>query len=101
MFAAMLQAHSKHIASNLMQEGTMRAIFSLVGLLLVVVLVGMLAKKQLATTVQLPASAPPGVVMPTMTPGATAAQQSQQIQQQFKTQLDAAMQQARPVEDDK
>jgi UPF0716 family protein affecting phage T7 exclusion len=69
----------------------MRAIFSVLGLLLVVAIVGLLAKKQLSTT----------IAVPDTTPGTTVQQQSQQIQQQVKQSVDAAMQQARPMPDDK
>jgi hypothetical protein len=81
----------------------MRAIFSLVSLVVVLGGVGLLAKKQL-TSQQTPARAEANnaqVALPVTTPGATAAQQSQQIQAQVKTALVAAMQQARPVPDDK
>lgn len=65
----------------------MRAIVSVVGLLLVVAAVGLLAKKQMGST--------------TITPEAGPQQQSQQIQQQVKQSVEAAMQQARPMPDDK
>nr|WP_315242762.1 hypothetical protein [uncultured Albidiferax sp.] len=63
----------------------MRAVFSVVGLLLVVVLVSLLAKQQtgpLAPTPQAPASA-------------------QQVQQQVRQALDAAMQTPRDVAEEK
>jgi Na+-transporting methylmalonyl-CoA/oxaloacetate decarboxylase gamma subunit len=69
----------------------MRAIVSVLGLLLVVAIVGLLAKKQLSTP----------IAGPEATPGATVQQQSQQVQQQVKQSVEAAMQQARPVPDDK
>lgn len=71
--------------------------FGLLGLLLALVIVGLLVKKQLA-----------GVAAPVLPAGPSAAgaapagdvrAQSQQIQQQFKKSLDAAVQ-ARPVTDD-
>ena len=65
----------------------MRSIFSLLGLLAVVLVIGLLVKKQLA-----PAPANPGEA-PKLTP--------QQTQQQFKQTLDAAMQTPRPEPDDK
>jgi uncharacterized membrane protein len=71
----------------------MRGLFGLVGLLLVLVIVGLLVRKQMVPA----KTAAPGLVIPAGTP----AQQSQQTQQQFKQSLDAAMQQARPVPDDK
>jgi UPF0716 family protein affecting phage T7 exclusion len=69
----------------------MRAMFGVLGLLLVLAIVGLLAKKQLSTS----------IAVPTATPGATVQQQSQQVQQQVKESVEAAMQQARPVPDDK
>jgi hypothetical protein len=78
----------------------MRALFSLVGLLLVVALVGFMAKKQLQSTSSLGPKPPEGVVVPQTTPGATVQQQSQQITQQVKQSVEAAMQQARPASDE-
>jgi hypothetical protein len=69
----------------------MRAMFGVLGFLLVLAIVGLLAKKQLGTP----------IAVPTATPGATVQQQSQQVQQQVKESVEAAMQQARPVPDDK
>ena len=66
----------------------MRAI-GLIGLLLALVIVGVLVKKQL------------GAVAGTQAVDSPArAQQPQQVQQQFKQSLDAAMQQPRPIPDD-
>lgn len=65
----------------------MRAIVSVVGLLLVVAAVGLLSKKQLGAT--------------TGSSDASPQQQGQQIQQQVKHSVEAAMQQARPMPDDK
>jgi Tfp pilus assembly major pilin PilA len=59
----------------------MRMIFSLVGLLIVVAIVGILAKKQLSAVTQLPVTAAP----------ANIAEQSKQIQTQVKDQLNEAM----------
>jgi uncharacterized protein involved in exopolysaccharide biosynthesis len=78
----------------------MRALFSLLGLLLVVALVGFMAKKQLQSTATLSVKPPEGVVLPQTTPGATVQQQSQQITQQVKQSVEAAMQQARPASDE-
>ena len=73
----------------------MRAIFGVLSLLLVLAVVGLLVKKQLASPQQaIPASAP-------AKPAGTVQEQSQQIQQQYKQAIDAALQQARPVPDDK
>ena len=66
----------------------MRSIFGFVGLLLVVAIIGLVAKKQFSSVA-------------VVSPGATVQQQSEQIQQQVKQSVDAAMQQARPVVDDK
>ena len=76
----------------------MRAIFGVLSLLLVLAVVGLLVKKQLASTQQ----AVPALMLPAPTnPEATVQQQSQQIQQQYKQAIDAAMQQARPMPDEK
>ncbi len=81
----------------------MRSIFGIVSLLVVLAVVGVLAKKQLGAVAVVPTQAPAdsGVVMPTTTPGASPQQQSQQIQQQVKQSVEAAMQQARPMPDEK
>ena len=63
----------------------MRAVFSVVGLLLVVVVISLLAKKQIAPMVS--------------TPQGTAS--AQQAQQQVKQALDAALQQPRATPDEK
>ena len=68
----------------------MRAFFSIVSLLIVLTIVGVLAKKQLGGT----SAVPPGA-----TPGATPQQQSQQVQQQIQQSVEGAMQ-ARPMPDD-
>lgn len=79
----------------------MKAMFGLVGLLLTLAIVGVLVKKQMRGVPGPINTVPAGVVVPSTTPGATPQQQSQQIQQQFKQSLDAAMQQTRPMPDDK
>ena len=71
----------------------MRVVFSALSLLVVVAIVGLLAKKQLTSA---PAPAQPteaGVVVPSGTP--------QQQVQQYKQAVQGAMQQARPMPDDK
>ena len=76
----------------------MRAIFSILGLLLVVVTVGLLARKQLASVPAPPAPAAvaaPGTVMPA--PTGTPQQQVRQFQQAVQE----TMQQPRPMPDDK
>ena len=76
---------------------TMRAIFGVVGLLLVVAIVGVLAKKQLSSGVapDTPAAgtAEPGAPVVTGTP-------RQQVDQ-FKKAAEGAMQAPRPVDDQK
>jgi len=70
----------------------MRAIFTIVGLVLVLAIVGVLAKKQLGTGVAPPVAGGAGISAPAGTP--------QQQVQQFQKAAEAAMQQARPMPDD-
>ncbi|MCZ8286135.1 MAG: hypothetical protein O9353_11840 [Bacteroidia bacterium] len=73
----------------------MRAIFSIVSLLVVVAIVGILVKKQLGQVV----ATPPAAGMPAVSAspaGATPQAQSQQVQQQVKQAMEDAMQ-ARPM----
>ena len=84
----------------------MRMIFGVLSLLLVVAIVGFLAKKQLASVneIKVPsvnASGTAGTAGPTINPSGNVQQQSQQIQQQFKAAAEAAVQQARPMPDEK
>lgn len=72
----------------------MRAIFSVVGLLIVVLVIGMLAKKQLGSGVAPSAGTP--AVSGAPTPAGTPQQQVRQFQQAVEGQ----MQQARPMPDD-
>ncbi|RYF35409.1 MAG: hypothetical protein EOO26_00875 [Comamonadaceae bacterium] len=72
-------------------------IFGLVGLLLALVIVGLLVKKQFTT---LAAPSLPPVPGATAAPAGTVKDQSQQIQQQYKQAIDAAMQQPRKMPDD-
>ena len=74
-------------------------VMGLLGLVLALVIVGLLVKKQMAATrAPLPSLAPaasaPG------SPPATVRQQSQPVQQQVKEAMDAAMQQQRAMPDD-
>ncbi len=79
----------------------MRAIVGVLGLLIVVAIVGLLAKMQLrGASPPVTVPNPAGVAMPAVAPDATPPQQSQQVQQQVKQSVDAAMQQARPMPDD-
>jgi hypothetical protein len=74
----------------------MRAVFSILGLVLVLAIIGLLAKKQLAPTAVSPAAGSAVVTTPAATP--------QQTQQQVKQTVEGAMQgamQARPMPDDK
>jgi hypothetical protein len=64
----------------------MRAIFSVVGLLLVVAVVGLLATKQLKSAV-----AP---VAPGAAPGSSPIQQSQALQQRVRNEVSQALEQA-------
>ncbi|MEJ8853517.1 hypothetical protein WKW79_02995 [Variovorax robiniae] len=66
----------------------------LVGLVLALVIVGLLVKKQMNTL--MPAAVPPVAGAP----APNVREQSQQIQQQVRQQVEAAMQQPRPLPDD-
>ncbi len=84
----------------------MRMIFGVLSLLFVVAVVGFLAKKQLASVneIKVPsisASGTVGTAVPSINPSGNVQQQSQQIQQQFKAAAEAAVQQARPMPDEK
>ncbi len=88
----------------------MRMIFGVLSLLLVVAVLGFLARKQLRAVndIKVPTmSAPAGSDAPAITdatpalPTGNAQQRSQQIQQQFKAAAEAAVQQARPSADEK
>ena len=70
----------------------MRAIFSVLGLLIVVAIVGMVAKKQLSSGVAPAVAGNAGVSVPAGTP-------KQQVQQ-FEQAVQGAMQQPRPMPDD-
>lgn len=75
----------------------MRGLFGVVGLLVTLAIVGVLAKKNLSsvTTVAPPAG------MASAPAGATVKQQSQLIQQQVQQSVEATVQQARPMPEDK
>ncbi len=81
----------------------MKAVFSILGLLIVVAITGMLMKKQFGANSSISVKPQDGsqVSLPATTTGATAQQQSQQIQQQIKQSVEASMQQSRPVPDEK
>ena len=84
----------------------MRMVFGVLSLLFVVAVVGFLAKKQLTSVneIKVPsvsASGTVGTALPSVNPTGNVQQQSQQIQQQFKAAAEAAVQQARPMPDEK
>jgi phosphoribosylcarboxyaminoimidazole (NCAIR) mutase len=66
-----------------------RMIFGLASLLIVVVIIGLLTKKQLSAVTQLPNAV--GVTATDATKPANIAVQSKQMQQQVKDQMDEAM----------
>ena len=76
----------------------MRAVLGVVSILIVLAVVGVLAKKQLGVTPavpihpQNPALVDPSAALPLTSPGATAQVRSQQIQQQIKQSVEAGMQ---------
>jgi hypothetical protein len=70
----------------------MRIIFGVLGLLFVVLIVGMLTKKQLAAVAPAPAATVQGVALPTLPQSAAS---------DVKQSLDAIMQQARPALEEK
>ncbi len=77
----------------------MRAIFTVASLLIVLAIVGVLAKKQLGTVSGTAADAQvPGAAISS---GATVPEQSRQIQQQVRQAVETSMQQARPMPDEK
>lgn len=73
----------------------MRMIFGVLGLLMVVAIVGVLAKKQLSSGVAPAAAVVQGA--PVIAPAATPQEQVQQ----FKNAAEAALQQPRPMPEDK
>ena len=74
-------------------------VMGLLGLVLALVIVGLLVKKQMAATrAPLPSLAP--AASAPRPPPATVRQQSQQVQQQVKEAMDAAMQPQRAMPDD-
>jgi hypothetical protein len=78
----------------------MRAIVGVLGLLIVLAIVGILAKMQLGH-VGTPPAAPngSGITLPVVSPDAAPQQQNQQMQQQIQQSVEGAMQ-ARPMPDD-
>lgn len=78
----------------------MKGAFGLVGLLLAMAMVGVLVKRQMAST-GLSAPAAGGVGNAASEPRGTVREQSQHIQQQYKQAVEEAMQKPRDVPDDK
>ena len=78
----------------------MRAMWGLVGLVVALAVVGVLVKKQIsATRTPVPSlQTAPGAVAPASAP--TVRDQSQQIQQQVKQQVEGLLQQTRPMPDE-
>ena len=76
----------------------MRAVLGVISILIVLAVVGLLARKQLDVTSavpirpQNPALVDPSAAMSLTSPGATAQVRSQQIQQQIKQSVEAGMQ---------
>jgi len=74
-----------------------RAALGIVSLLLVLAVVGMLGKNQLAA-LRSPVPVPPAAT-PASAPGSVRAQ-GEQVQEQYRQALDSALQQARPMPED-
>jgi hypothetical protein len=81
----------------------MRGAFGLIGLLLALAVVGVVVKKQLAAVPApvLPAQPSASAAGEPVAPVGNAVGQSRQVQEQFRQALDGAMQQARPLQDEK
>lgn len=83
----------------------MKAVFGLLGLLLVLALVGVLAKKQLGALKEpvpaLALPAPPGSGAQPAAAAVLTPQQQQAVPQQYKQAVEAVLQQPRPMPDDK
>lgn len=75
----------------------MRAVFGVLSLLIVVAVIGLLAKKQLSPAPVRVAPADTGVTLPAPAAGAAPQQQVQQVRQQ----IESTLQQARPMPEDK
>lgn len=79
----------------------MRALFGVLSLLMVVAIIGVLAKKQLSPAPVKLAPTDAGLAVPAPAAGVTPQQQSQQIQNQVRQSIETTMQQARPMPEDK
>jgi hypothetical protein len=89
------------LAADHHYEGqNMKSMFGLVGILVVFAIVGVLVKTQLkfASSAVTPAAAAAGVTIKA-SEGATPAQESQQIQQQVKDKVNAAIQSVHKPDD--
>jgi hypothetical protein len=81
---------------------SMRAVFGVAGLVVALAVVGLLGKKQLsAVSTPVPAlqTAPAVDAAATPAPAVTVREQSQQLQQQYRQQVEGLLQQARPMPD--
>jgi Na+-transporting methylmalonyl-CoA/oxaloacetate decarboxylase gamma subunit len=79
----------------------MRIVFGVLSLVLVLFIVGNLAKKQLSSVSEIKVPQPATSSVLAVDPNASVKQQSEQIQQQVKQAIEGAMQQARPELDEK
>ena len=80
----------------------MRAVFGILGLLIVAAVVGLLATKQLAATRQVtPDLSPEPAMAGAASPATPVKEQSQQLQQQYKQAVEAAVQPSRAVPEEK
>lgn len=82
----------------------MRMVFGILGLVFALAIVGILAKKQLGAVnaIQVPSVSGNPADGNAATPNAaTVTHQAEQIQQQYKAAAEAALQQTRPMPDDK
>jgi hypothetical protein len=77
----------------------MRIIFGLVGLVVVLVIVSSLTKKQMSAVSDIKVPLQGTAVPVAVDPNASVKAQSQQIQQQVKQSVENALQQARPVDE--
>ena len=79
----------------------MRIIFGLISLVIVLAIVNVLAKKQVSAVSDIKVPQVSGAATMVIDPNASVKDQSQQIGQQVKQAVEGAMQQQRPMPDDK
>jgi hypothetical protein len=81
----------------------MRAIFGVVGLLLVLAIVGTLVKKQMNAVSALPKAMPslPGAEVPATPTSASVQAQSQALQQQVKQSVESSLEKAQQLREEK